>query len=306
MGSDKKIFTAFLLNAVFSLIELVGGLWTGSIAVISDSVHDLGDSISIGLSWLLERRSKRKADATHTWGYRRYSVLGSLVTTVILTVGSVFVIVNAINRLLHPAPINYNGMILLALFGAAVNFAAAWFTREGDSMNQKAVNLHMLEDVLGWIVVLLGAIVMRFVRIDWLDPVLSMVVAVYILWNALQNLKQIGDVFLEKTPEGVHVEELTAHLSALEGVQEVTALRVRSLDGFSVTAEVEIVAEHYDSHLLNEIKEELAEHGISHSAVQIALPGALKEHHNHEEHACCDHGHHHHHHHHHHHGHHHH
>jgi len=298
MRSDKKILAAFLLNAVFSMIELAGGLWTGSIAIISDSVHDLGDSVSIGASFLLERLSKRKPDASHTWGYGRYSVLGSLLTTVILITGSVFVIVNAVGRLLNPVPIHYDGMILLALFGAAMNFTAAWFTREGESMNQKAVNLHMLEDVLGWLVVLVGAIVMRFARLDWLDPVLSMVVAAYILFHAVKNLLQIGDIFLEKTPNGVDVEELTEHLSKIDGVREVN-LRVRSLDGFACAADVRVTAEEPSGMLLKRIKEELVEHGISDSTVQLARPGEIVEpeaepceHHHHHHH----HGHHHHHH----------
>ena len=146
--TDKNILIAFILNLTFSIIEFVGGTFTGSVAIISDSIHDLGDALSIGISYFLERKSKKKPDEKHTYGYIRYSVLGSTITTVILLTGSILVIYNAILRIINPVEINYNGMIIFAVFGVIINFIAAYFTKEGDSLNQKSVNLHMLEDVL--------------------------------------------------------------------------------------------------------------------------------------------------------------
>ena len=157
----RNILTAFILNLAFSVFEFIGGIYTGSIAVISDAVHDIGDAASIGISYFLEKKSKRQPDAAFTYGYMRYSVIGSVITTMILLVGSAVVAYNAVGRIITPVAINYNGMILFAVVGVCVNFAAAFFTREGDSLNQKAVNLHMLEDVLGWLVVLVGAVVIR-------------------------------------------------------------------------------------------------------------------------------------------------
>ncbi len=146
--TDKNILIAFILNLTFSIFEFVGGTLTGSVAIISDSIHDLGDALSIGISYFLERKSKKKPDKKHTYGYIRYSVLGSTITTVILLTGSILVIYNAILRIINPVEINYNGMIIFAVFGVVINFIAAYFTKEGDSLNQKSVNLHMLEDVL--------------------------------------------------------------------------------------------------------------------------------------------------------------
>ena len=147
MKSQKRILIAFLLNLVFAVFEFIGGTLTGSVAIISDSVHDLGDSLSIGFSYALEKKSKKDPDDKYTFGYLRYSVLGSLVMTVILIVGSIFVIKHAFDRIIHPVEINYNGMLIFAVLGILVNLTAAVFTREGNSLNQKAVNLHMLEDV---------------------------------------------------------------------------------------------------------------------------------------------------------------
>ena len=156
MKTEKNILGAFILNVTFSVLEFIGGALTNSVAIISDSIHDMGDAISIGLSYFLEKKSKKKPDKKYTYGYIRYSILGGLITTVILIIGSSLVIYNSIIRIFNPVEINYNGMIIFAIFGVVINFMAAYLTREGDSINQKSVNLHMLEDVLGWIVVLIG------------------------------------------------------------------------------------------------------------------------------------------------------
>ena len=197
MKTEKNILIAFILNISFSLFELIGGLFTGSISILSDSLHDLGDALSIGISYFLEKKSKRKADSKHTYGYVRYSVMGGIITSTILLVGSIFVIYESILRIINPVNINYNGMIVFALIGVIVNLIASLVTKEGDSINQKAVNLHMLEDVLGWVIVLIGAIVMNFTDIKIIDPIMSMGVAIFILINSIKNLKKVLDLFLE-------------------------------------------------------------------------------------------------------------
>ena len=299
MKTEKNILIAFILNFAFSIFEFVGGFFTGSVAIVSDAVHDIGDAASIGISYFLEKKSKQKPDEHYTYGYARYSVIGSVLTTLILLVGSVLVIYNAIVRIINPTPINYDGMIIFAIIGAAVNFLAAFFTREGDSLNQKAVNLHMLEDVLGWIVVLVGAIVMRFTDISVIDPLMSIGVAAFIFVNAIRNLKEAIDLFLEKTPHGIDVHELCEHLTHIEGVQDVHHVHVWSMDGHNNYATLHVVAEGDAHHIKHAIREELAEHGIAHATLELEAPGehchetcCIVEHHE----AC---GHHHHHHHHH-------
>ena len=294
MKTQRNILIAFILNLLFSLFEFVGGLVTGSVAILSDAVHDIGDAASIGIAWLLEKKSKRQPDETHTYGYGRYAVLGSVITTLILLVGSCLVIYNAVRRILDPVEIRYDGMILFAVVGAAVNLAAAFATRGGDSMNQRAVNLHMLEDVLGWIVVLVGAIVMRFTDFALLDPILSVGVAAFILVNALQNLKEAVDLFLEKTPRGVDAGQIRKHLMERDGVLDIHHIHIWSMDGYHhyATMHVKTNADHHE--IKDLIRQELAEHGIAHATLE--LEGA-DEHCHHEtchveEHSC---GHHHHH-----------
>lgn len=268
--SPARILTAFLLNLCFSVFELVGGILTGSVAILSDALHDLGDAAGIGLAYILEKKSRKAPDATHTYGYARYSVLGGLITTLILTLGSCAVMYNAVMRLLHPTPIDYNGMLIFAVVGVAVNLIAALCTRHGESLNQRAVNLHMLEDVLGWAVVLVGAIVMRFTDWTFLDPLMSMGVAIFILVHALGNLKEILQLFLEKTPEDISVEELTEHLTALEGVVCIHRMGIRSLDGTTHCATLHVALKGDTAAVKAAIREELAEHGITEVTIETA------------------------------------
>ncbi len=293
MKKNKKLWIAFLLNFVFSVFEFVGGIFTGSIAISSDALHDLGDAISIGLSLGLERLSQKGPDKKYTYGYYRYSVLGGTIQSVLLLCGSVFVAYSAICRFFAPQSVDYTGMLFVAVVGFAVNFAAVWFTSGEGSLNQRAINLHMLEDVLGWAAVLVGAVVMRFTDWWFLDPALSLALAVFIGFHALKNLKAVGDVFLEKTPEGIDPEEITHHLEEIPCVESIHHLHIWSMDGYRHSATLHAVVTGEYGAVKQAIKEELSEHGITHVTVE------LESRYEHCEDTCCKpvaHTHHHHHH----------
>jgi len=270
MKTEKNILIAFILNISFSIIEIIGGFITNSVSIMSDAIHDFGDALSIGLSYFLEKKSKKEPDNKYTYGYIRYSILGAFITTCILTIGSIIVIYNACVRLLNPATINYDGMILFAIFGITVNLLAAWFTKEGKSLNQKAVNLHMLEDVLGWLVVLIGAIIMKFIDITILDSIMSIAVALFILINSVNNFKTIIDLFLEKAPNSISTEELKSHILAIEGILDVHHIHIWSIDGYNNYATMHVIVKKKSySKIKTLVKEELKEHGISHVTIEI-------------------------------------
>ena len=269
MKTEKNILIAFILNLGFSIFEFIGGAITNSVAIVSDSIHDMGDAMSIGVSYFLEKKSKKKPDDKYTYGYLRYSVIGSTITTIILIIGSLFVIYNAIKRIINPVEINYNGMIIFAIIGTFVNFLAAYFTKEGDSLNQKSVNLHMLEDILGWAVVLIGAVIMRFTDINIIDPILSILVALFIFKNAINNFKTILDLFLEKTPNGISIRELKEHLIEIEGVKNVHHIHIWSIDGYNNYATMHIVTDGNSRKIKELVKEELREHGINHTTIEV-------------------------------------
>lgn len=294
MKTDKNILIAFILNVAFSVFELIGGLLTGSVAILSDSLHDIGDALSIGISYFLEKKSKKEADEKYTYGYIRYSVLGSIITTVILLVGSVFVIYESILRLFNPVEVNYNGMIIFAIFGVIVNIIATYVTHDGDSLNQKSVNLHMLEDVLGWIVVLIGSILMRFTNITYIDSILSIGVALFIFINAFSNMRNIVDLFLEKAPANVDIDHVKKHILEIKGVEGVHHIHVRSIDGVNNFATLHVVVNKYSHEIKEKIKEELVEHNITHSTVELELVGEdCSDEHCHIEHHVEGHHHHH-------------
>ena len=269
MKTERNILIAFILNLFFSVFEFVGGIITGSVAIISDAVHDVGDAASIGVSYFFEKKSKKQPDENYTYGYARYSVVGGLVTTVVLLLSSVIVIYNAVGRIIYPTEINYSGMIIFAAVGVVVNFCAALFTRDGESLNQKAVNLHMLEDVLGWAVVLVGAVVMRFTDFAWIDPLMSVGVSVFILVNAVRNLREVMVLFLEKTPENIEVTEIKKHLEAIDGVEDIHHIHLWSLDGHNHYATMHIVTNSEPHTIKEKVREELSEHGINHVTIEI-------------------------------------
>ncbi len=273
MKTEKNIFIAFLLNLIFSLAEFIGGLFTGSIAILSDAVHDFGDATAIGLSFFLEKKSKKQPNEKYTFGSARFSVLGGLISTLILLFGAGFIIYHAVGRFFNPVALHYNGMLILAIVGLFVNLISAKFTHGGHSLNQKAVNLHMLEDAFGWMVVLVGTLVMRFTNFYVLDPILSILLALFILFTSLKNLKEILDVFLIKTPKSIDFDDLKNHLLEIDGVKDAHHFHVWTTDGAALYATLHAVCERYDSEIKKQIKTELKEHGIVHTTIEIELVG---------------------------------
>ena len=264
--TEKNILIAFILNISFSIFEIIGGIITGSIAIISDAIHDAGDAISIGISYFLERKSNKKSDKNYTFGYRRYSIIGALISTCILLIGTFIVIYNAIGRLFNPVDINYNGMIIIAIVGVIINFLAAYCTREGDSLNQHAVNLHMLEDVLGWVVVLIGSIVIKITNFVYLDSIMSIGISIYLIIESIKNLKKIMNILLIKIPEGITVEEVKEKILKIKEVKDVHHVHIWTIDGEKNYATIHVVA---DKNIKEEIREKLKEIGIHNVTIEL-------------------------------------
>ena len=267
--TEKNILIAFLLNLSFSIIEFIGGTITNSVAILSDSVHDIGDAFSIGISYFLERKSNKKPDKNYTYGYLRYSVLGGFITTMILFIGSIFVIYNSILRIINPVDIHYEKMIIIAVFGVIVNTVAAYFTKDGKSLNQKAVNLHMLEDVLGWIVVLIGAIIMNFTNIKIIDSLMSIGVSIFVLIHATKEFKEILDLFLEKVPKDISIDKIKDNLFKIDGIDDIHHIHVWSISGEEKFLTMHVVISKQDKEIKNKIRETLKKININHVTIEI-------------------------------------
>jgi cobalt-zinc-cadmium efflux system protein len=222
---------AFFLNLGFALLELVGGLWVNSLAIVSDSLHDLGDSVSLGLSWYLGRYAEREGDGQYSYGYRRYSLLGALINALILIGGGVLMLSEAIPRLVNPELPDAQGMIVFAIVGILVNGTAALRLRKDTSLNAQMVAWHLLEDVLGWVGVLVVSVILLFKEIPILDPLLSIVITLYVLYNVAGNFKKTLALFLQAVPDEFDMEEIESALFAIDAVCDVHHTHVWSLDG---------------------------------------------------------------------------
>lgn len=274
-SANKRIGAAFFLNFFFSIFELIGGVFTNSISIISDAVHDFGDAISIAIAWFLEKKSNKKPDKVYTYGYARFSILGALVTSLVLLIGSSVVVLNAIPRIINPESVNYDGMLIFAIVGLVVNGLGAFLTSHGEHLNEKAVSLHLLEDVLGWVAVLITSIAMKIFNLPILDPILSIAIAVFILYHAIKNLKEIFSVFLEKSPNECDFNHFKEELlEENDDVLDIHHIHTWTMSGTDVYATMHIVVEDDITQdeiieLKREIKHEALHHGINHLTLEF-------------------------------------
>ncbi len=270
----SRIGVAFWLNLAFAVLEIVGGLWTNSMAVLSDALHDFGDSIALGLTWHFARVSERKGDEAFTFGYRRFSLLGALVMSFVLFGGGFVVLFEAIPRLLSPETANARGMIYLAIAGIAINGIAALRTHGGRSLSERVVTWHFVEDVLGWLAVLIAGIVMSLTDIRILDPVLSILITLYVLWNVGRRLKETLVILLQGTPEGLSVDRVEAVIRLMPGVCDVHHTHIWTQDGERHVLTTHVVAAEETTlgeagELRRGIRDRLKPLGIRHATIEI-------------------------------------
>ncbi len=268
---------AFFLNLGFTVIEFIGGILTNSTAIIADAIHDLGDSFALAQAWYFESISEKSATSTYTYGYRRFTLLGALISSLLLLVSSFYVLAEAIPRILEPQQSNAQGMILLALFGVAVNAFAMLRLARGSSANIRLVALHLLEDVLGWVAILVVATILLFKDLHILDPILATLITIYILANVIRQLRGIVPVFLQASPPSTDVADIEKQLQTLEFVDSIHHMHIWSLDGEHAILSAHIVAdkilspEEYAA-LKNGFRRIIDENGIYHSTLEIELP----------------------------------
>lgn len=229
--AEGNLKVAFFLNLVFTIVEIIGGFYTNSLAILSDALHDLGDSLSLGLSWYFERLSKKGRTETFSYGYKRFSLLGAVTNAVILLVGSIIILTQAVPQLFSPEETDARGMLYLAILGVVVNGAAAFRLRKGESINERIVSLHLLEDVLGWLAVLVGSVIMIYFDAPFVDPLLSIFIAGFVIYNVFKNLRKSLLIILQGTPENVDIDSLREKLNSIDEVTDLHDCRTWSMDG---------------------------------------------------------------------------
>ena len=273
-GASKNILSAFFINLSFTVIALVGGWFTNSMAIISDSIHDLGCTLSIALAWVFERIAKHRPTSRFTFGYRRFTLLGAFVNAFILLSGSSIVLYESFKRLASPEEVNAEGMLWFALLAIIFKGLAVWRTWKGESVNQRMVSLHLLGDCLGWVAVLIASAVMMAIEIPLLDPILSVCISLYILYNVVRNLIIAFRIVLEGVPSAINYEALKNEASTLQGVTEIRALRVWSLDNIHHVAEADVITSLNSLKEVEELKTKLralfVTYGITHSTIEVS------------------------------------
>jgi len=270
----QNIKTAFFLNLLFTGVEIVGGLWVNSVAILADAVHDLGDSFSLGIAWYLENYSEKAEDKLFSYGYKRFSLLGALLTTLILIAGSLFVLSETIPRLFNPEHSNAQGMLWFAIGGILVNGAAALKVRQDHSMNARIVAWHFFEDILGWAAVLIVSVILLFTDIHILDPILSVLITLYILVNVFRKLQGTVNLFLQVVPDDIDIEKIEREINLLDNTLSCHHTHIWSLDGEHHVLTTHVVVEDNTSkESLVQIKYDIAElldiHTFSHSTIEL-------------------------------------
>ncbi len=269
-----NIKLAFFLNLGFTIFEIIGGIWTNSLAIVADAVHDLGDTLALGSAWYLENLSHKKGDKKYSYGYRRFSLLGAVITTLILIIGSLFVLSVAIPRLFEPESVHAEGMFMFAIIGIVVNGVAALRLKKDSSINSQAIAWHFIEDVLGWVAVLIVSIILLFKDIPILDPILSILITLYILFNVVKNLKKTVSIFLQAVPDETNIESFNQQIKTIQGVLDVHHTHVWSMDGEKNVLSTHVVIDDNTSQenilrIKEAIRHMVKEINIYHSTVEI-------------------------------------
>jgi cobalt-zinc-cadmium efflux system protein len=277
--NPENIVTAFWLNTGFALLEIAGGFYTNSVSILSDAVHDFGDSLSLGLAWYFHKKSRKQKDEKFNYGYRRFSLLGAFINSLILIVSSIFIIRESVLRLFKPEAPDAKGMLVLAVIGIAVNGYALIRLKKGGSINERVVALHFLEDVLGWVAVLIGSLVMIIADVPVLDPVLSLAIACYILYNVYKNLKATFRILLQGRPESVNEQDIREKILAIPGVKDLHDLHFWTMDGQYNVMTLHVVVEGNQSvdqreGIKQEVKHTLQHLDVQHSTVEIESENA--------------------------------
>jgi cobalt-zinc-cadmium efflux system protein len=272
--TQGNIKIAFFLNLAFTLIEIIGGLLTNSMAILSDALHDLGDSLSLGFAWFLENYSKKKADHKFSYGYARFSILGALINSLVLFGGSLLILSKAIPRIFNPEAVHPQGMFVLAIFGIIINGVAVLKLKKGSSLNEKVVSWHLLEDVFGWIAILLTSIVLMFVDLPIIDPLLSIALTLYVLFNIIKNLKGVLNIMLEGVPEPYAIDDIEAIILDLAGIKSVHHTHIWSLSGEKIFLSTHVVIDKdtdYKSitQYKKKIRQVLMDENIEHATIEV-------------------------------------
>ena len=270
---EERVRLAAFLNVTFTIFEFVGGFWTNSLAILSDSLHDFGDSITLLTSWLFERGARKSPDTNRTFGYQRLSLFSAFFSATILIGGSIVIIFQLIPRIFEPAMVNAFGMIGMAMIGIILNGMGFLLLKKGYSLNERVLSWHLLEDILGWVGILVGAAIIYFWKIYILDPIMTIGLTLFIIYNVTRNMREAINILMEGVPQHINLESVKKDILKIKGVLGIHDIHVWSLEGETdlFTAHVILDNETLKSpdSTKQTIKEALLNHHIEHSTIEL-------------------------------------
>jgi cobalt-zinc-cadmium efflux system protein len=275
---EERVRFAAFVNLAFTIVEIVGGLWTNSLAILSDALHDFGDSVALLVSWLFERGAKRAPDARYTFGYQRLSLFSAIFAATVLVGGSIVIIIQAIPRFFNPEVVNAFGMVVLAFIGITFNGAGYFLLKRGESLNEKVLSWHLLEDVLGWIGILVGGLIIYFWKFYLIDPIITVALTVFILYNVARNLREAISILLQGVPKHINLEAVKQDIKAVDGVLDLHDIHIWSLEGETDVFSAHVVVdeetlEKRPQQAKQTIKGTLKKHHIEHSTIELEGKG---------------------------------
>lgn len=276
--SEKNLIFTMLLNFLITIAEIIGGLVSGSLSLISDALHNFSDGIAIIITYIAMKLSKKPKTLKYTFGLKRAEILAAIINSSSLIVISFFLIKEAIDRLINPTPITGYLMLIVATIGLIANFVGTILLKKGskDSMNMRAAYLHLLSDAISSLAVIIGAIFIIVFQIYWIDPILTLLISLYILKEAYGITKEAVEVLMMAAPEGIDANEIKAEVEKFEGVVNIHHLHLWKLNDNTIHFEAHIEVKNETISNLMPLKEEIEEllehkYGIDHTTIQFEI-----------------------------------
>jgi cobalt-zinc-cadmium efflux system protein len=218
------------------------GITSGSMAILADSLHDFTDSLSLGAGCYFEEKCRKGTTDTYSFGYGRFSLVSAVVNALALLLGSIFIVYESVNQILNPQMPDIYWMIGIDVLGITFNGMAVSKLKSGKSMNKQVMTIHLMEDALGWIAVLIASIVMLFVHIPVLDPILAIVINLTVLFFVMRKLLQVFKIMLQRVPENVNLAALRQKMLCIEGIKEANSRHIWSLTREKIVVTVNVTA----------------------------------------------------------------
>lgn len=254
--AGENLAFVFFMNLTFNIIVIIGALLTNSMAILSDFIHDLSDTISIAVAWFLERVSQRESSDNYSYGYQRFSILGAVITSVFVIFMAFVILSEAIPRLFAPEGVDAGGMMIISIIGLLFKSLSVYRLHKGETFNEKAIFFHQLGDIFEWVAILILSVVLMFWKgASYLDPFVSIGIAIWLIFNLGRNLIKSLQVLLQKTPDHFDVEEFKTSINAIEGVDAIDDFHVWSLDGIDSVLTLKVSISDWESQ--EEIKKEI-------------------------------------------------